>query len=259
MIEGWRTGPHEPRVPRGARGPRRGRREATCARPRLTAASAEPPRPDQADARGGGGVPRDRAGHERRHATGRDGWPHLTALWYVMRGTDPWVWTYREVAEGQEPGARRPRDDAGRVRHRVRGAEGRDAEDARAHRARHRADARLRRGAVRQVPGHRPGQPRACAMRCAPRPPSAWRSASRSSRPSAGTTPSSAASTSEPPRGPPAPRAPRGSRARRSRRRRDARRSPRGRGPRPRRSAAARSGPRAAGRRASRRGRCGRR
>ena len=25
---------------------------------------------------------------------GRDGWPHLTALWYVMRGTDPWTWTY---------------------------------------------------------------------------------------------------------------------------------------------------------------------
>ena len=27
---------------------------------------------------------------------GRDGWPHVTALWYVMRGTDPWVWTYRK-------------------------------------------------------------------------------------------------------------------------------------------------------------------
>ena len=27
---------------------------------------------------------------------GRDGWPHLTALWYVMRGADPWVWTYRK-------------------------------------------------------------------------------------------------------------------------------------------------------------------
>jgi PPOX class probable F420-dependent enzyme len=25
---------------------------------------------------------------------GPDGWPHLTALWYVMRGADPWVWTY---------------------------------------------------------------------------------------------------------------------------------------------------------------------
>jgi nitroimidazol reductase NimA-like FMN-containing flavoprotein (pyridoxamine 5'-phosphate oxidase superfamily) len=25
---------------------------------------------------------------------GRDGWPHLTALWYVMRGSDPWCWTY---------------------------------------------------------------------------------------------------------------------------------------------------------------------
>jgi hypothetical protein len=25
---------------------------------------------------------------------GADGWPHLIALWYVMRGADPWVWTY---------------------------------------------------------------------------------------------------------------------------------------------------------------------
>ena len=25
---------------------------------------------------------------------GPDGWPHLTSLWYVMRGTDPWIWTY---------------------------------------------------------------------------------------------------------------------------------------------------------------------
>jgi nitroimidazol reductase NimA-like FMN-containing flavoprotein (pyridoxamine 5'-phosphate oxidase superfamily) len=29
-------------------------------------------------------------------SNGRDGWPHVTALWYVMRGTDPWVWTYRK-------------------------------------------------------------------------------------------------------------------------------------------------------------------
>jgi nitroimidazol reductase NimA-like FMN-containing flavoprotein (pyridoxamine 5'-phosphate oxidase superfamily) len=27
---------------------------------------------------------------------GQDGWPHLTALWFVMRGTDPWIWTYRK-------------------------------------------------------------------------------------------------------------------------------------------------------------------
>ena len=25
---------------------------------------------------------------------GRDGWPHLISLWYVMRGNDPWAWTY---------------------------------------------------------------------------------------------------------------------------------------------------------------------
>lgn len=25
---------------------------------------------------------------------GRDGWPHLTALWFVMRDSEPWAWTY---------------------------------------------------------------------------------------------------------------------------------------------------------------------
>ncbi len=25
---------------------------------------------------------------------GRDGWPHLMPLWYVMRGEEPWAWTY---------------------------------------------------------------------------------------------------------------------------------------------------------------------
>jgi nitroimidazol reductase NimA-like FMN-containing flavoprotein (pyridoxamine 5'-phosphate oxidase superfamily) len=27
---------------------------------------------------------------------GRDGWPHLTALWFVMREAEPWSWTYRK-------------------------------------------------------------------------------------------------------------------------------------------------------------------
>jgi nitroimidazol reductase NimA-like FMN-containing flavoprotein (pyridoxamine 5'-phosphate oxidase superfamily) len=26
----------------------------------------------------------------------RDGWPHVTALWYVMRDSEPWIWTYRK-------------------------------------------------------------------------------------------------------------------------------------------------------------------
>jgi PPOX class probable F420-dependent enzyme len=25
---------------------------------------------------------------------GRDGWPHLMPLWFVMRHDDPWAWTY---------------------------------------------------------------------------------------------------------------------------------------------------------------------
>jgi PPOX class probable F420-dependent enzyme len=29
-------------------------------------------------------------------SNGRDGWPHVTALWYVMRDGDPWSWTYRK-------------------------------------------------------------------------------------------------------------------------------------------------------------------
>ncbi len=29
-------------------------------------------------------------------SNGPDGWPHVTALWFVMRGSDPWIWTYRK-------------------------------------------------------------------------------------------------------------------------------------------------------------------
>jgi len=29
-------------------------------------------------------------------SNGQDGWPHVTSLWYVMRGPDPWAWTYRK-------------------------------------------------------------------------------------------------------------------------------------------------------------------
>jgi PPOX class probable F420-dependent enzyme len=27
---------------------------------------------------------------------GADGWPHITALWYVMRDGEPWIYTYRK-------------------------------------------------------------------------------------------------------------------------------------------------------------------
>jgi len=36
-------------------------------------------------------------GHERVatvSSNGLDGWPHVTALWYVMRDSEPWSWTY---------------------------------------------------------------------------------------------------------------------------------------------------------------------
>jgi nitroimidazol reductase NimA-like FMN-containing flavoprotein (pyridoxamine 5'-phosphate oxidase superfamily) len=29
-------------------------------------------------------------------SNGGDGWPHLTALWFVMRDSEPWIWTYRK-------------------------------------------------------------------------------------------------------------------------------------------------------------------
>jgi nitroimidazol reductase NimA-like FMN-containing flavoprotein (pyridoxamine 5'-phosphate oxidase superfamily) len=29
-------------------------------------------------------------------SNGRDGWPHVTALWFVMRDSEPWIWTYRK-------------------------------------------------------------------------------------------------------------------------------------------------------------------
>lgn len=29
-------------------------------------------------------------------SNGQDGWPHVTALWFVMRDSEPWIWTYRK-------------------------------------------------------------------------------------------------------------------------------------------------------------------
>jgi hypothetical protein len=29
-------------------------------------------------------------------SNGRDGWPHVIALWFVMRDSEPWAWTYRK-------------------------------------------------------------------------------------------------------------------------------------------------------------------
>ena len=113
---------HEPRIPRGARDPRRGRRPLPAAPPRLSGHSAEPPRPDQADARGGGVVPRGRAGAERGQQRARRLAPRDRAL-VRDAGHRPLDLDLPQVAEGQEPGARRPRDHAGRVGHRVRGAD----------------------------------------------------------------------------------------------------------------------------------------
>ena len=47
--------------------------------------------------RGGGRRASSRSERVMNVATnGRDGWPHVTALWFVMRGAEPWIWTYRK-------------------------------------------------------------------------------------------------------------------------------------------------------------------
>ena len=87
---------------------------------------------------------------------GRDGWPHLTALWYVMRGADPGS---GPIAKSQKV-KNLERDDratmlveSGNEYAELKGV----MLKTRAHieRDTERGD-RLRRGAVRQVPGHGP-------------------------------------------------------------------------------------------------------
>ena len=74
---------------------------------------------------------RRRSSREERTVTcatlGRDGWPHLMPLWYVVRAGELWSWTYGEVAEGPQPRARPALHAAGGGRHRLRRAARRDA------------------------------------------------------------------------------------------------------------------------------------
>ena len=57
--------------------------------------AGEPPRPDQDDRRRGARVPRRAADASSCATIGRDGWPHLMPLWYVVRdGRRCWGWTY---------------------------------------------------------------------------------------------------------------------------------------------------------------------
>jgi PPOX class probable F420-dependent enzyme len=56
---------------------------------------------------------------------GSDGWPHVTALWYVMRDGEPWVYTYRKSQKvrnlERDPRATLLVED-GREYHELRGA-----------------------------------------------------------------------------------------------------------------------------------------
>ena len=58
---------------------------------------------------------------------GRNGFPHLMPLWYVLRDGRIWAWTYAKSQKVQEPRARPARDAAGRDGDRLRGAARRDA------------------------------------------------------------------------------------------------------------------------------------
>ena len=58
---------------------------------------------------------------------GRDGWPHLMPLWYVIRDRRAVGVDVRQVAEGRQPAARPALHAAGRGRHGVRAAARRDA------------------------------------------------------------------------------------------------------------------------------------
>ena len=42
-------------------------------------------------------------------SNGRDGWPHLMPLWYVVRDGELWSWTYAKSQKVTQPRARRPR------------------------------------------------------------------------------------------------------------------------------------------------------
>ena len=64
---------------------------------------------------------------------GRDGFPHLMPLWFVLRDGRIWALDLREVAEDQEPRARPARDAADRDRDRLRRAARRDAALRRRH------------------------------------------------------------------------------------------------------------------------------
>ena len=104
-------------------------------------------------------------------SNGPDGWPHVTALWYVMRGTDPWIWTYRKSQKVKNL----ERDD----RATTLVESGTEYAELRGVMLRTRAhiehdterDPRFCRGAVRQVPGHHPGHRGDARCTCAPRPP----------------------------------------------------------------------------------------
>ena len=69
--------------------------------------------------------------HEQRivicATIGRDGWPHVMPLWYVVRDGDAVGLDLRGLAEGAQPRARPARDAAGRGRRALRGAARRDA------------------------------------------------------------------------------------------------------------------------------------
>ena len=111
-----------------------------------------------------------------------------------MRGTDPWIWTYaksQKVKNLERDDRATTLVESGNEYSELKGV----MLKTRAHIER---DTDMIIDFAEELfakyQGTSPGA-EGCATRCAARPPSAWRSASRSSRRSPGTTPSSAACT----------------------------------------------------------------
>ena len=78
-------------------------REAVAARPpsallarrcRTGEPPREPPRPDPHDRREVGWPSSTSSARVICATNGRDGWPHLMPLWYVVRDGELWAWTY---------------------------------------------------------------------------------------------------------------------------------------------------------------------
>ena len=85
-------------------------------RPPRPLSADEPPRPDQDDRRTRSLAFLDEERIVVCATNGRDGFPHLMPLWYVVRDGELWAWTFAKSQKVTQPRARPARDAAGRGR-----------------------------------------------------------------------------------------------------------------------------------------------